>query len=124
MTRISTYEEFVDFARQPGAIVTVRDPDWLLKGCPKCGGTSWGVTSDCWAYCDGCAKGYSTAYPFTKAGESYSVLAPTPDTDRPSDKAVAYWIETLRGWAEDRLSDPQFAECEAVLNHLLEGSNP
>lgn len=33
-------------------------------------------------------------------------------------KARRYWIDTLRGWAEDRLSEPQFAECDAVLIEL------
>lgn len=33
-------------------------------------------------------------------------------------KARQYWLDTLRGWAEDRLSEPQFAECSAVLDEL------
>ena len=30
-----------------------------------------------------------------------------------------YWINILRGWAEDRLPPPQFDECNAVLNELM-----
>lgn len=26
-----------------------------------------------------------------------------------------YWIRTIRGWGEDRLSDPQYAELDAVI---------
>ena len=32
-----------------------------------------------------------------------------------SKKTKVYWLNTLCGWAEDRLSPPQFDECCAVL---------
>lgn len=56
-----TYEEWVQYHKKPGAgISTVRYQNWLLKGCPICGCKEWQLTSDGWAYCDGCAKDYST----------------------------------------------------------------
>lgn len=64
---MNTSQEWREFARKPGAITTVMSRNWLLDGCPKCGCKTWQVTNDCYAYCDGCAKGYSTAYPFTHA---------------------------------------------------------
>ena len=33
-----------------------------------------------------------------------------------TNKTRQYWLDTLRGWAEDRLSLPQFQECCAALN--------
>ncbi len=55
-----TYEEWKVIANKPGSVTTVMELSWLLKGCPKCGCTSWQVTNDGWCYCDGCSKGYST----------------------------------------------------------------
>lgn len=56
-----TYEEWVSIYKKPGGgISTVMSQDWLLKGCPICGCKEWQLTNDGWAYCDGCAKGYST----------------------------------------------------------------
>jgi hypothetical protein len=49
----------------PGGIAICQSPQWLLNGCPKCGGKRWQVTDDCWAYCMGCSKGIPTDYPFT-----------------------------------------------------------
>ena len=36
-----------------------------------------------------------------------------------TDKTRKYWLSTLRGWAEDRLSPPQFAECCEVLDGMV-----
>jgi hypothetical protein len=36
-----------------------------------------------------------------------------------TDKTREYWIGILRGWAEDRLSEPQYAECSAVLDEYI-----
>lgn len=59
---------------KPGGIGIAMSSTWLLNGCPICGCKSWQVTSDCWAYCDGCAKGIPTDYPFTESGEIISHL--------------------------------------------------
>lgn len=61
---MKTSQEWQEFARKPGAITTVMSRDWLLDGCPICDCKAWSVTNDCWAYCDGCSKGYRTAYSF------------------------------------------------------------
>jgi hypothetical protein len=34
-----------------------------------------------------------------------------------SDMTRQYWIETVLGWAEDRLLPPQFYECKEALTH-------
>ncbi len=57
---MSTYNEWKELASKPGTISTVMDISWLLKGCPKCGGTEWELTYDYHCYCCGCSKGYST----------------------------------------------------------------
>ena len=57
---METYEEWVEFANRPGSVSTVRELEWLLRGCPRCGCTSWQVTNDGWCYCDGCSAGFST----------------------------------------------------------------
>jgi hypothetical protein len=67
-------EAWRNFARHPESIATCMSPSWLLDGCPKCGNKTWNVTSDCWAYCDKCFKGFPTNYPFTKSGEIVSKL--------------------------------------------------
>lgn len=61
-----TYQDFVEFMKSPSAQCTIKF-SWLREGCPKCGSKKWEVTSDGWAYCDGCNKGYPTDYPFTNA---------------------------------------------------------
>ena len=50
---------------------TVKSLDWLLKGCPVCGCTTWQVTNDGWCYCDGCNKGYDTNGIWTGASLSH-----------------------------------------------------
>jgi hypothetical protein len=62
-----TYEDWVAFDSKPGSLSTVLTPSWLLKGCPRCGCTSWAVTNDHWCYCDGCNKGWPTEFAFTHA---------------------------------------------------------
>jgi len=78
MKRISTAKEWREFYKNAGAIATCMSPSWLLEGCPKCGNKAWEVTSDCWAYCKKCNKGYHTDFPFTKSGELLSDLTPRP----------------------------------------------
>jgi hypothetical protein len=36
---------------------------------------------------------------------------------KPTPRTIAYWLNTVKGWAEDRLSDPQMAELESVLDY-------
>ena len=67
MSNISSYEDWVVFDQKPGSLSTVETPSWLIKGCPQCGCKSWQVTNDHWCYCDGCAKGWPTAFCFTHA---------------------------------------------------------
>jgi hypothetical protein len=56
-----TYEEWYEFNQKKGTSTSmVGSPEWLLKGCPKCGGKEWQVTNDGWCYCDECGKGYTT----------------------------------------------------------------
>jgi len=59
------YEDWVEFHKSPGGRSTVMSPSWLVRGCALCGHKEWTITNDCWAYCEGCSKGYSTDYPFT-----------------------------------------------------------
>lgn len=66
-----TEQEWRDYYKSPGSIATCRDSRWLLNGCPLCGGETWQVTCDCWAYCMDCGKGYPTEYPFTHEIVSY-----------------------------------------------------
>lgn len=68
---INSAAEWREFYKLPGAIATVMDPSWLLEGCPKCECKEWSVTSDCWAYCQSCFKGYPTQFPFTNAPVAY-----------------------------------------------------
>jgi hypothetical protein len=60
-----TEERWRKIYTSPGAIALCMSPEWLRNGCPKCGCTSWQVTNDCWAYCDGCYKSFPTLYAFT-----------------------------------------------------------
>jgi hypothetical protein len=71
---METYEEFKEFVNRPGAKATIMEYSWLKKGCPFCGCKKWEVTSDCYAYCCKCSRGFSTIYPFTNMGELVSVL--------------------------------------------------
>ena len=41
---------------------------------------------------------------------------------KPTSTQRAYWMKTLWGWAEDRLSDPQFVECDSVLNYHIDAA--
>jgi len=43
---------------------------------------------------------------------------PTEEKPTTSVETKRYWLNTLKGWAEDRLSPPQLAECKAVLDEL------
>jgi len=54
-----------DFYKNPGAIMICQSPAWLRGGCPICACKKWEVTSDSWAYCQGCSKGFKTDFPFT-----------------------------------------------------------
>lgn len=56
---IKTYEEFAEFVRRSGAQATITYT-WMMKGCPLCGCKRWEVTSDGWAYCMKCNKGFPT----------------------------------------------------------------
>jgi hypothetical protein len=58
MTPNWTYEEFREFVHRPGAKATITW-SWMTKGCPMCGCKRWEITSDGWAYCDNCSKGFS-----------------------------------------------------------------
>ena len=53
------YEEWVKLANT-GSVTTVMESGRLLRGCPMCGGMSWSLTNDGWAYCDNCRRGFST----------------------------------------------------------------
>jgi DnaJ-class molecular chaperone len=57
-----TYEDWVRVANSPGSVSSIEHQFWMDKGCPRetCPGTSWDVTSDGWAYCRECGKGFST----------------------------------------------------------------
>ncbi len=60
-----TEQDWRETYTKQGGIAVCDSPAWLLNGCPKCGCTLWEVTADCWAYCEGCLKGYPTSFPFT-----------------------------------------------------------
>lgn len=62
---METAQEWREFAKKSGTVSTVMSPSWLKEGCPKCDNKSWEVTSDCWAYCKNCSKGFHTDFPFT-----------------------------------------------------------
>lgn len=36
-----------------------------------------------------------------------------------TEKTRRYWLNALRGWAEDRLSPPQFDQCCAALDAMI-----
>ena len=59
-----TYDEFVEFMKTKGAKSEIT-MGWMMKGCPKCKGKIWTVTSDGWAYCNNCNKGFSTVGTYT-----------------------------------------------------------
>lgn len=55
-----TWQEWHEYMKGIGAVSTVEKRSFLLEGgCPKCGCKSWNVTSDGWAYCNGCGYGQS-----------------------------------------------------------------
>lgn len=45
-------------------------------------------------------------------------------SDQVTEKTRQYWIETLLGWAEDRLSEPQFDECQHALRQAAPAPAP
>ena len=57
MTPNWTYEEFKNFVKK-GGIATIKW-EWMKEGCPHCGCKKWQITSDGWAYCEGCYCGFS-----------------------------------------------------------------
>ena len=61
-----TYKNWVKHKRG-----TVKDLDWLLRGCPRCECREWQVTNDGWCYCDGCNAGYDTNGIWTNATLSH-----------------------------------------------------
>jgi len=65
MNKSEYTEEMWRETYKKGGRGTVMSPQWLRNGCPMCGCKTWDVTSDCYAYCDDCYKGYHTDYPFT-----------------------------------------------------------
>ena len=54
------WQEWHEYMTHMGAVTTVDDIRFLTEGgCPKCGCRSWEITSDGWAYCNGCGYGQS-----------------------------------------------------------------
>ena len=60
-----TEQDWRNYYQNPSGVAVCQSPQWLLNGCPKCGGRQWQVTRDCWAYCHNCNIGIPTDYPFT-----------------------------------------------------------
>ena len=54
------WHEWHEYMTHMGADATVDDIHFLTEGgCPKCACKSWEITSDGWAYCNGCGYGQS-----------------------------------------------------------------
>jgi len=72
----TTRDEWVKVVKSPGGVGTAMRMDWLTEGCPMCGCKDWQVTSDGWAYCEGCHEGIPTESPWTLGGCTLSYLTP------------------------------------------------
>ena len=74
-----TWQEWHEFMGRLGAIATVDNRNFLLEGgCPKCGGKSWGIASDGWAYCNGCLYGQSQLFHVSERPEVYDICPDHP----------------------------------------------
>lgn len=88
-----TWQEWHEFMKHPGAVSTIDSENFLLDGgCPHCGCKLWEVTSDGWAYCNGCHYGQSQAFHVSEIVAVYDICPDHP-YGCPDQECRKKWIK-------------------------------
>lgn len=88
-----TWQEWHEFMKRLGATCTIGTEDFLLDGgCPKCKCKSWEVTSDGWAYCNGCHYGQSQMFHVSEVVAVYDICPDHP-YGCPNQECKKKWIK-------------------------------
>ena len=68
------WQEWHEFMKGLGATCTISDRRFLTEGgCPECGCKEWTITSDGWAYCEGCRYGQSQDFEISERPYVYKL---------------------------------------------------
>lgn len=88
-----TWQEWHEFMKHAGARTTIYSEDFLLDGgCPHYNCKSWEVTSEGWAYCNGCHYGQSQIFHISEIVAVYDICSDHP-YDCPNQECRKKWSE-------------------------------